>query len=442
MRIALVAMNGVRVQDAELLRLGLALPGFQRRLRAIASLPTLGLLTLGGLTPDEHQVEYVEVPALAEAPALEGFDLVAISSCSAQIDEAYRLARQLRARGTPVVIGGLHATVLPDEALQHANAVAVGEGETVWDTILRDAAGGRLSGIYGDREGTFDLARAPMPAFHLLARERHNRLLVQTSRGCPHHCEFCASSRLLCPRYKQKPVANVLAEIDRVRALWPHPFFEFADDNSLLDRAYWRELLPELRRRRVRWFAETDLSIADDAELLGQLRGAGCAQVLIGLESPVRPPLRGVELSSDWKYRQWPRYREAIRRIQAHGVRVLGCFVLGLDGQGPEIFDQVYEFAADSDLYDVHITIQTPFPGTALYARLQREGRLLAERAWERCTLFDINFVPTHMTVEQLREGFHTLVRRLYADEVTRRRQAGFKRQLARLREQKKGVAA
>ena len=441
MRIALVAMNGVRVNDAELLRLGLALPGFQRRLRTIASLPNLGLLILGGMTPPEHRVEYVEMPDLAAADTVAGYDLGAISSCSAQIAEAYTLARRLRAQGTPVVIGGLHATVLPEEALRHAGAVAVGEGEAVWEPALRDALRGRLAGAYGDRAGAFDLAQSPMPAFHLLRRDRHSRLLVQTSRGCPHHCEFCASSRLLCPRYKQKPVAKVLAEIDRVRALWPHPFFEFADDNTLLNRAYWRELLPELRRRHVRWFAETDLSIGDDEEVLQQLRDAGCAQVLIGLESPARHSLHGIELHSNWKYRQWPRYREAIRRIQAHGVRVLGCFVLGLDGQGPEIFDQVYEFAADSGLYDVQITMQTPFPGTPLYIRLQHEGRLLAEGAWERCTLFDVNFVPAQMTVEELTTGFHGLVRRLYADEVTKGRQRDFLRQVERPRA-KKGVAA
>jgi radical SAM superfamily enzyme YgiQ (UPF0313 family) len=122
-------------------------------------------------------------------------------------------------------------------------------------------------------------------------------------------------------------------------------------------------------------------------------------------------------------------------------VRVLGCFVLGLDGQGPESFDQVSEFAADSGLYDVQITMQTPFPGTELYARLQREGRLLRESAWEQCTLFDVNFRPTHMTVEELTAGFHGLVRRLYAEPVTKQRQTAFRRQREHLRA-KKGVAA
>jgi len=149
--------------------------------------------------------------------------------------------------------------------------------------------------------------------------------------------------------------------------------------------------------------------------------------LLIGLESPVESGLAGLELKSDWKRKQWPKYREAIRKIQAHGIRVNGCFVLGLDDQMPEIFDNVYEFAAATELFDVQITIQTAFPGTPLYRRLRREKRLLDETAWERCTLFDINFLPRHMGVEELRDGFHHLALRLYGEEITQWRRDNFK---------------
>jgi radical SAM superfamily enzyme YgiQ (UPF0313 family) len=225
-------------------------------------------------------------------------------------------------------------------------------------------------------------------------------------------------------------VGRVLAEVDRIRERWPHAFIEFADDNSLLDRAYWRELLPELRKHRIRWFAETDISVGEDEELLEQLHESGCAELLIGLESPDEVGLRGIELRSDWKRRQWPRYRGAIERIQSAGVRVLGCFVLGLDSQGPEVFDQVYEFVAETELYDVQVTIETPFPGTPLYARLQREGRLLVDGCWDRCTLFDVNFVPSRMGAQELRDGFHALVRRLYASEFADQRHRCFVRRL------------
>jgi radical SAM superfamily enzyme YgiQ (UPF0313 family) len=271
-----------------------------------------------------------------------------------------------------------------------------------------------------------------MPAFELLDLDRYNRLTVQASRGCPWHCEFCASSILLSPRYKQKPAERVLAEIDRIRSLWSHPFLELADDNAFVNKPYWRGLLSALRGRHVRWFAETDLSIHEDDELLGLMRDSGCAEVLIGFESPVLDGLSGLELRSDWKRRRWPEYREAVRRIQAHGIRVNGCFVLGLDGHTPDVFDAVHDFAVATELFDVQITIQTPFPGTPLYDRLRREGRLLYDGQWERCTLFDINYRPRPMTVEELRAGFHSLGVRLYGEEMTRWRRENFNRKYLR----------
>jgi radical SAM superfamily enzyme YgiQ (UPF0313 family) len=432
MRIGLVAMSGVRACDEELLRLGLTLPGFVERSKTIASLPSLGLLILAGMTPEEHECAYFEVEDLRKLEALpDGFDLVAVSSFSAQIGEAYALADRYRARGVPVVLGGLHVTALPAEAARHADAVVVGEGEECWPEVLRDAAAGGLKPMYRS-SGRFRLEKSPMPAFGLLDMEKYNRLTVQASRGCPLHCEFCASSVLLTDRYKQKPAERVLAEVDRIRELWPRPFIELADDNAFVNKRYWKRLLEELRTRHVRWFAETDLSVHEDDELLALMREAGCAEVLIGLESPVEAGLAGIELKRDWKRKHWPQYREAVRRIQSHGIRVNGCFVLGLDGHTPEVFDEVYDFAAESELFDVQITIQTPFPGTPLHRRLAGEGRLLVENAWERCTLFDVNFRPRDMTVEELRDGFRALAVRLYAEDITRWRKENFNRKYLR----------
>jgi radical SAM superfamily enzyme YgiQ (UPF0313 family) len=433
MKIALVAMSGIRCCNEELLRLGLTLPGFVERSKTVAALPSLGLLTLAGMTPARHHVEYVEVPDLSRADVIPAdAELVAISSYSAQIGEAYELGDRYMARGVPVVLGGPHVSALPAEASSHCDAVVVGEGESCWAVLLRDLEQGRLKSVYGSLEGDFDLARAPLPAFELLDIDNYNRLTVQTSRGCPHRCEFCASSVLFCKSYKQKPVERVVAEIRRILDLWDRPFIEFADDNALVHRRYWKELLGEFRGERLRWFAETDLSVAQDGELLDLMRETGCAQVLIGLESPVEDGLPGLELNNDWKHKRWPSYREAIQRIQSHGITVNGCFVLGLDGHTPQIFDQVLDFVRATELYEVQVTFLTAFPGTPLYTRLEGEGRILQPGRWEMCTLFDVNYVPRGMSPDALEDGFKKLVAELYSDEFTNWRRNTFRRNLRR----------
>jgi radical SAM superfamily enzyme YgiQ (UPF0313 family) len=432
MRIGLIAMSGVRACDAELMAIGLTLPGVVERSKVIAALPSLGLLTLAGATPAHHECRYFEVQDIRQSPDLPtDFGLVAISSFSAQMLEAYELADRYRAAGVQVVLGGLHVSVLPEEALAHADAVVVGEGESTWLRVLRDAERRELRRCYR-ATSQYDLADAAMPAYELLDFSQYNRLTVQASRGCPLRCDFCAASILIAPAYRQKPAELVLAEIDRIREFWRRPFIEFADDNAFVNKRYWKRLLPQLASRKIRWFAETDLSVYEDEELLSLMRDSGCTQVLIGFESPTESSLRGIELKHDWKRRWWPHYKEAIWRIQSNGIRVNGCFVLGLDGHGPGIFDDVYDFVVESELFDVQVTVQTPFPGTPLDARLRREGRLTHDGQWQRCTLFDVNYRPTGMSADELRTGFRRLVERLYREELTKWRRENFKRKFLR----------
>ena len=427
MKLGLLAMSGVRAHDPELTALGLTLPGFVERKRVVASLPSLGLLTLAGLTPARLDVRYLDVPELRPRPWIpEEFDVVAISSFSAQIREAYELADRYRAAGTRVVLGGLHVTAVPGEAIAHADAIVIGEGEPVWAQAVADLEANRLQRVYDARGRRFDLADAPMPRFELLDVSRYNRLTVQTQRGCPHDCEFCAASIRLAPGFKVKPVDKVIDEIRCIKSIWRQPFVEFADDNTFVNRPHARALMRRLADEHVRWFTETDLSVADDRDLLALMRDSGCAQVLIGFEAATRAPLAGVERRADWKARRFDRYREAIDRIQSAGITVNGCFVLGLDGSGPEVFEDVYDFVVTSGLYEVQITVLTPFPGTPLHARLLHEGRLLQPDAWELCTLFDLNFIPARMSVTELRAGFVELSRRLYDGAAVRARRRAF----------------
>ncbi|MCA9276428.1 MAG: radical SAM protein [Phycisphaerales bacterium] len=426
MRIALIAMSGVRVQDAQLMKLGLTLPGFVERSEVIASLPSLSLLTLAALTPPDIELSYHEVDDIDRdtVPDL-GFDLVAISTMTAQALDAYALADRFRASGITVVMGGLHATCVPHECMQHADSVVVGEGEPIWPTLLEDFRYGKLKPRY-DADGTFDLAHAPMPRFDLLDVNRYNRLTVQTTRGCPHKCDFCASSIMLTKGYKAKPVDKVIAEIRAIKSIWPRPFIELADDNSFMMRAHAYELLDAMKHERIRWFTECDISIAKDEQLLSKMAAAGCRQVLVGLESPISDGLDGIETNSNWKLAQYPKYEQAVRTIQSHGITVIGCFVLGLDGHTPGIFDAVYNFAARTNLYDIQVTLQTPFPGTGLYRRLEAEGRLTHPGRWDRCTLFDLNYTPIGMTSDELVNGFRQLVSRLYTPEFVKQRREGY----------------
>ncbi|MBI4657715.1 MAG: B12-binding domain-containing radical SAM protein [Verrucomicrobia bacterium] len=432
MKIGFIAMSGVRAHNDELTKLGLTLPGFVERNKIIASMPSLSLLTLAALTPDKFEVEYREIADLKTCPSLPAdYDLVAISSFSAQIFEAYRVADFYRARGIPSILGGLHASSVPEEAKEHCTSVVIGEGEPMWPNVLADFERGGLKPFYVQSpRGGFDLREAPLPRFDLLDPDQYNRITVQTSRGCPHKCAFCASSILLTPHYKLKPVPKVIEEIRAIKAIWPRPFIEFADDNSFVNHAHYKALLRELLKEDLRWFTETDLNVAKDDELLGLMRDSGCQQILIGLESPRKVSLDGVELNANWKLRQQDRYMEAIAKIQSYGITVNGCFILGLDGDTTGVFDDVLQFVRDSGLYEVQVTFLTAFPGTPLYRRLKSEGRIIRDQAWELCTLFDINFRPKNLSIEELQKGFLRLVKTLYSAEETQERRRRFKRRL------------
>jgi len=438
MKLGLIPMSGVRAHNPELTALGLTLPGFVERNKVIASLPSLGLLTLAGLTPRDVDLHYVEVSDVNQLQGVPAeFDAVAISSFSAQMGEAYELADRYRALGTKVILGGLHVSAMPQEARAHADAIVIGEGEPLWPAVVSDLLKGNLQPVYDARSMPFDFASSPMPRFDLLDMKRYNRITVQTQRGCPFRCEFCAASIRISPTFKIKPVDRVLNEVRAVTSLWKHPFIEFADDNTFVNKPHSKKLMRALAGEDIRWFTETDLSVADDPELLSLMRDAGCAEVLIGFESPTFAALDGVELKSNWKARHLDRYLEAIRRIQDRGIRVNGCFILGLDGSGVESFDEIWKFVQQSGLYDIQITVQTAFPGTPLYTRLKNEGRILRDEAWELCTLFDVNFKPAKMSVAELEAGFRGLVTRIYSAEFTHKRRSEFRANYRRNRRRK-----
>jgi radical SAM superfamily enzyme YgiQ (UPF0313 family) len=252
----------------------------------------------------------------------------------------------------------------------------------------------------------------------LLGQSPRPRFTIQTQRGCPLACDFCGASRLLGP-HRVKPIANIQRELEAITALAPRPVLELADDNTFIGRADAGELLDTLAAANARYFTEVDWRVGENAPLLAKLASSGCVQVLVGIESLVfrHPGMgpKGAELS---------RIMDAINAIQTAGVAVIGCFIVGCEGETHDSLDRLAGFLEKCRLADVQLTLQTPFPGTALRRRLEREGRLLPGRGWSHCTLFDVTYQPDRMSVGELEAGFRNLVRRVFSPAESARRQA------------------
>ncbi len=431
-KVVLISMSGVRVYNQQLLKLGLTLPGFMERSKVIASLPSLGLLTLAAHTPENWTVIYKEIDNYTENEIQEILndkpDLIAFSSLTARINETYNIATTCRAAGVKVAIGGLHASAMPNEAMKFADSVIQGEGELIWETLLTDLENNNLQPLYSSLIGEkhiFHLHQAKVPRYDLLDIKKYNRLTIQTTRGCPLHCNFCASSRTIST-YKKKPIEAIEKELDKIFEIWSRPFIELADDNTFVDKAWSKQLLKLFSNYSMKWFTETDISVAYDDELLENLAKSNCAQLLIGFETSSNKGLKNLD-TANWKFKQFDNYYKAIEKIQSYGISVNGCFILGFDTDTLETFDETEKFIQESKLSEVQITMLTPFPNTALYHQLRNENRLLAEQYWDKCTLFDATFTPKNFSVQEFENSFQNLMTNIYADPVVRARKAHFK---------------
>lgn len=431
----LISMSGVRVYNKKLFELGLTLPGFVDRSKVIASLPSLGLLTLASHTPDNWEIIYKELDNVSEADICEIINeqphIIAFSSLTARINETYALADKFRTLGITVVIGGLHVSALPNEAINHADCIIQGEGEIIWETLLKDYQNKNLKQFYSSLTNshyTFHFNSSRIPKYELLDISKYNRLTIQTTRGCPLHCTFCAASRTISA-YKKKPIEQIEKELNKIFEVWERPFIELADDNTFIDKTWSKELLKLFSNYKMRWFTETDISVAYDEKLLELLAKSNCAQVLIGLETSKASGLIGID-RANWKYKQFDNYLKAIDKIQSYGISVNGCFILGFDTDTKDTFRETEQFIKDSNLSEVQITLLTPFPGTDLYTKLKQENRLLADNYWDKCTLFDVNFIPRNFTVEELENSFQELMTNIYATEAVWQRKSKFKQTL------------
>jgi radical SAM superfamily enzyme YgiQ (UPF0313 family) len=417
--VALVSFSGARVREREMLELGMTLPGLHDRLVAVTSLPPLGLLTIAAMVAPDWTVSLHETEARG-ADLLDNVlsahpSIVAISALTASSIEAYAFSRKIQDRAIPTIFGGLHATTCAEEASRHFTSVIVGDGEALWPEVIADASHGHLKSIYRANH-PFDLGRAPVPRYDLLGTIRRPRFTLQTQRGCPFACEFCGASRLLGP-FRIKPIELVERELEAIAAIDARPVIELADDNTFAAPHRALALSDLFRRYRVRWFTEVDWRIGEQFETLAALGESGCAQLLVGVESLVfRYPGMGKKAA------ELDRVMQAVEAIQNAGVAVMGCFIVGGDAETRDSIDRLARFIESSPFADIQLTVQTPFPGTALYRRLDSVGRVIAERDWSYYTLFDVTFRPDQMTVAELEDGFRQLVRRVFRPEETIRR--------------------
>jgi len=311
-----------------------------------------------------------------------------------------------------LVMGGIHPTILPEEALEHADAVVVGEAEGVWPQLLADAASGQMQRIYRAVKMS-DLEGLPQPRRDLLPGSQAQGYIpvpigVETSRGCPYDCEFCCIGQTLGQQYRVRPVHEVIAEIESIDS--PHLFF--VDDALGLNRNAAKKLFAEMIPLRRRWLAQGTVSLAEDPELLGLMKRAGCLGLLIGFESVQKETQDEVNKIKNLKVD----FYEAMRRFHGEGFGILGCFVFGFDYENKDVFDQSLEFIMKSSMDCAQLRILTPYPGTRLYTRLLNEGRLFASDWWLRGYPPDtLLYQPKGMTADELISGFARVNRQAYS---------------------------
>ena len=373
--------------------------------------PPLGLGIIAALTPDSYRVILIDenIEPFEFIPC----DLVGITAFTSSANRAYEIAGIYRKAGIPVVMGGIHASMAGEEAGRYADSIVTGEAEGVWRGLLDDFEHGALKPRYEGIAG--DLAGSVVPRRELFSPE-YLFATVQTSRGCPMDCYFCSVSPFNGRKYRQRPVEEVLDELESI----PQDFIFFVDDNILgygegaEERAIRLFKGMAMRKMGKSWFCQASINFADNRELLRWAAKSGCKMVFIGLESPDPEELKVMRKSLNLKRE----YARVFRTIHGYGIAVMGAFIFGSDAETPATMARKTDFIQRASIDVVQTTILTPLPGTRLFSQYEQEGRLSHCRFpedWDRYTMGDLTYVPKLLSEDEFYGTLEKCWKRIYS---------------------------
>lgn len=376
----------------------------------------LAIPTLVSLTPPGHEIrifdENVEAIDYSWLP-----DIVGITVRTMFARRAYEVSESYRSRGIKTVLGGIHPSMCPEDSLLHCDSVVIGEAEEVWSIVLQDAEKGELKSIYKAPKHA-DLSIYPAPDRSLLPRQNYLLDIIQTTKGCPFHCEFCSVHAFDGQTIRSKTVDQIMEEIrfidsDRSRYKKKTVIF-FADDNIIANRVFARKLFAALGEHGINWMCQASINISQDTDLLKLMSQSGCGAIFIGFESLSEDNLDMMDKGVNRRFE----YIEAIRKIQSYGILVHSSFILGYDCDSESTFDELINFIDKSNLLMPLINILTPLPGTKLFNRLEQEGRIM-DRDWNKYDTQHVVFRPARMSSDQLLQGYRKVLRSVYSFDST-----------------------
>ncbi len=357
----------------------------------------LTLTTLAALTPPDIEVKITD-ENVEPIDFEEDVDLVGVTGMVMHAPRAYEIAQRFRQRGIPVVMGGPHASSVPLEAKEHVDAVVIGEAENVWEGLIGDYKKGCLKPFY--KQDTFcSMERLPFPRLDLLRREAYMTVnCVQTTRGCPHQCDFCHVTHFFGKTYRCRPVEEVIEEVKRLDG----EFVVFIDDNIAGNRHYARELFTQLKPLKKKWASQASMTLTREPELLKLAAESGCVSLFIGVESLSSENLKEVNKA----FNRVSQFEEAMKALHDHDIMILAGFIFGLDHDDEGVFERTLRFCERNRIELPTFFILTPLPGTALFQRIEAEGRLL-HKDWGQYNGATVVFKPRLMTEETLQRGFN-----------------------------------